>query len=160
MYLSEIKIVDLKHSVVDKENSDPKKGIYAFKRKEYIDYKTKARRPIWFFKWVRYNPNDGLKDVRDYQIKWKYSYVTPDDPFWPEGLSPDVEGHYRYGDVVLMKCPLIEHLRKRELEVDRSKAASMSMRKGFEAQMSAAGAGLHAIDEADIDKMAEQFMPT
>jgi len=157
MYLSEIKLVDMRHSVIDKDKSTPEKGLYAFKKKVYVDYKTKAQRPPYFFTWVRYNPRDDFKDVRDYQVKWGYEYVTKDDPYWPEGLGPDAEGHYRYGDVVLMRCPLINELRKREQEIAISQRASVSKQKGFEAQMGAEGGGLHAVDKDDIEKMMEGF---
>jgi hypothetical protein len=158
VYLQEIQVVDLNNSSWDKEKSDPSKGEYEFTKKEYIDYNTKSRRPAWFFTWVRNNPSDGFKDIRDYQVKWKFSYVTPDDPYWPEGMSPDVQGHYTYGDVVLMKCPLVEELLRRKLAKDMSDGQAMSGVKGFQAKAENAGAGLSSKDQDYIDNMAGELL--
>jgi len=162
VYLGEIKIVDLTNSDWDREKSDPGRGEYAFTgKKVYVDgeaYRTTARRPAWFFCWIRYDSRDGFKDVRDHQIKWKYSYVTPDDPYWPEGLPPDVNGRYVYGDVVLMKCPLIEELRKRELARQMSEGMAMSSYQKFENTVDEAGAGLSPGDEHYIDQLSKELL--
>jgi hypothetical protein len=158
VYLNEIQIVDLNNSLWDKEKSDPSKGEYEFTKKVYIDYQTKVQRPNWYFTWVRNNPRDGYKDVRDYQVKWKFTYVTKDDPYWPEGLSPDVNGQYTYGDVVLMKCPLIEELKRRKLSKDMSDGQAMSGIKAFDKAADEAGAGLTSKDQDYIDKLTGELL--
>jgi hypothetical protein len=162
MYLGEIRIVDLTRTPWDREKSDPEKGEYVFTGdKVYVDgaaYRTKANRPAWYFCWIRYDPRDGLKDVRDHQIKWKYSYVTKDDSYWPEGLPLDVNGHYAYGDVVLMKCPLIEELRKRELARQMSDGQAMSTFSKFEKLTEGTGSVLTAADEGYIDQLTKEYL--
>lgn len=163
MYLGEIKIVDLTRTPWDREKSDPSRGEYVFltDEKAYVDgaaYHTKATRPPWFFRWIRYEPRDNYKDVRDYQVKWQYSYVTPDDPYWPEGLSPDSQGHYVYGDVVLMKCPLVVELRRRELARQMSDSLSMSAYSKFEKETEQAGADLSVADESYIDQLTKEYL--
>ena len=157
MYLQEIQVVDLNNSIWDKKKSDPSKGEYEFTQKEYVDYLTKGRRPAWYFCWVRNNPMDGYKDVRDYQVKWKFSYVTVDDPYWPEGLAPH-NGHYEYGDVVLMKCPLVEELKRRKLAKDMSDAQAMSGFRAFDEFTKQAGAGLTIKDQDYIDTLTKEFL--
>jgi len=161
VYLSEIKVIDLTHSEWDREKSDPSRGEYIFTgEKAYIDssaYRTAARRPAWYFCWIRNDPRDGYKDVRDHQIKWGYSHVTLDDPYWPEGLPP-TNGHYVYGDVVLMKCPLIRELKKREEAKQMSDAQAMSTFSKFEKTIDEAGAGLTTADEQYIDQLSKELL--
>lgn len=158
MFLHEIRIIDLKRSKWDEKASKPERGQYTWTDKQYIGYKDKGIRPDKYFTWVRYNPQDGLKDVRDYQIKWGYSFVEyPVDPYYPEGLSPDVEGHYRYGDVVLMKCNLMDELLKRQREQKMSRDASMSRFQSFKDQSKAEGVSLRNEDEDAIAKMLQEY---
>jgi hypothetical protein len=157
MYLGQIKIVDLRHSTWDKEQSKPAEGQYALTDKQYVDYGTKARRPPFYFLWVRYNPADGLRTVRDYKTQWGFSYVTVDDPFWPEGV-PLTEGKYLFGDVVLMKCSLITELRRREEAKAMSDAMSMNAYRRFKDQAKAGGVSLREGDEEEIDRLATGMM--
>jgi len=157
MYLGQIKVVDLRHSTIDKEKSNPAIGEYVFEDKQYIDYTTKARRPDWFFCWVRYNPQDGLRAVRDYETSWGFSYVTQDDPFWPEGVKLR-EGKYLFGDVVLMKCKLLTELKRREEARVHSERQSMSSMKKFQAEAKEYGVELSGADEEYINKLSEQML--
>lgn len=157
MYLGQIKIVDLRHSTWDREKSNPEEGQYDITDKQYVDYDTKARRPQYYFLWVRYNPADGLRTVRDYKIQWGFNYVTIDDPFWPEGV-PLTEGKYLFGDVVLMKCQLITELRRREVAKQMSEAQSMTAFRGFKSNAAAAGVNLKEGDEEAIDKLAKGML--
>jgi len=159
MYLSEIKIVDLEHSDWDKEKSNREKGEYVFRQKEYIDYSTRTRRPPWFFTWVLNTPHDNYKDVRDHKIKWGFTYVTTDDPYWPEGLEP-VNGHYEYGDVVLMKCPLINELRRREVARKMSDAQAMSTIRAYNERSREYGVALSSRDEEMIENLVESYLKT
>lgn len=159
MYLHEIKIVDLTHSKWDKEKSDPKTGTYDWTDKVYINYKDKTVRPDHSFMWVLFDQRDGLKDVRDHQIKWGYSYVTPDDPYYPEGLAPDAEGRYRYGDVVLMKCKLLNYLLKRQAEKKMSRDASMSRFQSFKDSSKELGIALNPEDEEALQNLMKSNQP-
>ncbi len=157
MFLGEIKIVDLRHSTIDHDKSNVAEGVFEFTDKQYVEYHVKIRRPEWYFRWVRYNPTDGLKDVRNHRVKWGFSYVTQDDPFWPEGI-PLTEGKYIFGDAVLMKCKLLAELKRREEAKKFSDAMSMSAYRKFQSEAGAAGIALSHADEDYLDKLTQEFM--
>ena len=130
MLLREVKLVDLRRSKV-KKGSDPKKGLYKFEPggKVYVSWKDPSIRPPHYVKWNRNTPFD----VESWKIKWNYSYVTIEDPYWPEGIKPNEEGHYVYQtDMVLMKCPLEDYVKKRTKEIEKSELASRAKRREFE----------------------------
>jgi hypothetical protein len=118
-YLQDVKIIDLSQSEWDKKASNPKNGEYVFTVKKFcpINYSTDKK---WFFSWAHYDPRDQLKSCRDWQVQYNYSFVTLDDPFWPEGLPPNAEGRYVFRDAVLMKRPLVEELKDRKANRDRA----------------------------------------
>jgi len=133
MYLQDIKLVDLKASKWDKAKSEPKKGTYVFSDKKYVDSKhpDASMRPQWKFLWNRYSPVDNYRDVRDWEIKWGFSFLTTDDPYWPEGVPPDAEGKYVFGDLVMMKCPILNWIRKRKREIEASERAPEASKRAF-----------------------------
>ena len=135
MFLDEIKIIDLERSVLDEtKKSKPEKGEYFFKKKVYTTNKmADARKGLagWKFKW---NRNDD-RCIRDWQIKWGFSLVTPKDPYWPEGIPPDAEGKYVFGDAVLMKIQIAKYAEKRTREIAKSDRAARSRIKEFEQVM-------------------------
>jgi hypothetical protein len=113
MNLSDIRIVDLTSSVWDEKLSNPEKGEYEFSAKKYINYRGDGPRPDWFFTWERYTPTNGYQEVHKAKASG-FSYVMPKvDPYWPEGIAPNAEGVYQFGDVVLMKCRLVDELERR-----------------------------------------------
>ena len=134
MDLSDIKFVDLNHSIIDKGKSDPQKGKYVFKKKVYVGYRNSAFCPRHYVQWNRYYAGDDYKDIRDWQIKWNYSFVTIKDPYWPEGLKPDNNDQYRYGDLILMKCPIEDYVEKRMKEIKKSNIAAANDLRKFEAR--------------------------
>lgn len=156
MLLHEIKIIDLKHSKWDEEKSNPKKGKYAFIDKKYIDYKDKGRRPPYFFTWCHYDERNNYLDLRSWKVKWGYEEVTSRDDYIPEGLGPNVEGHYVYGDLILVRRNLLDELLRLDNEQKMAKLAGKmkerEMRDGFKR------AGV-AVDDVDIEKMLKDFGP-
>lgn len=141
MFLSDVKIIDLKASTIDKEKSDPKKGKYVFKKKVYLSYKEDAPRPEreWWFSWNRHTPEGG--EIRDWQIKWGFEFVTTNDSYWPEGVPPNAEGHYIFSkDAVLMRCPLINWVKKMKRDQDKADRALTAKQKEFDDEMAKAGA--------------------
>lgn len=108
---------------------DKKAGKYVFKNKVYISWRDPATRPPHYVKWNRNTPYD----VEGWKVKWNYSEVTIEDPYWPEGVKPNEEGHYVYRtDMILMKCPLENYVEKRKKEIMRSEMASRAKLKEFE----------------------------
>jgi hypothetical protein len=130
MQLRDIKLVDLRRSKL-KRSSNPKKGIYEFEPggKVYISWKDSATRPPHYVKWNRNTPYD----IARWKTLWDYSEVTIEDPYWPEGMKPNEEGHYVYAtDMILMKCPLENYVEKRKKEILKSEMASRAKLKEFE----------------------------
>lgn len=144
MYLSDIKIVDLRFSEWDKKKSDPKDGDYEFTKKVYIDmYGTKETRPPWYFTWCRYEPTSKppYREFRD----WKYSGYSAvnvdEDDYWPEPLAPDNNGNYVFMDVILVKRPLIDELKYR-LEKQAKGSSAKEKIQAFQEEMEREGVGV------------------
>lgn len=149
MFLSDIKIIDLNRSELDKSESDPKTGKYEFRRKVYVekaDYLNASVRPPFKFQWNRYEPRTNYKEVRDWQIKLGASFVTTKDPWWPEGIPPDGEHKYVFGDSVLMKIPLRQYLEEKERNRLRAERATASKMREFKTSLERR-AGKDAVDE-------------
>ncbi len=148
MFLSDIKIVDLNRSEL-KRSSDPDKGNYEFKRKVYVeraDYLNAQVRPPYVFQWNRYEPRTNYKEVRDWQIKLGASFVTTKDSYWPEGVPPDGEDKYVFGDAVLMKIPLRAYLDEKERSRLRAEHATAAKMREFKSNLERR-TGKDAIDE-------------
>jgi hypothetical protein len=146
MLLRDIKLVDLRRSKIDKKRSDPKQGIYEFEPngKVYVSWKDPATRPPHYVKWNRNTPYD----VEGWKIKWNYSYVTIDDPYWPEGVKPNENGHYVYRtDMVLMKCPLEDYVKKRAKEIEKSELAVAAKRREYEEMVRQKGSQPFSIEQ-------------
>ncbi len=144
MYLQDIKVIDLRFSEVDKKKSNPKEGSYEFKKKVYVDFKgNKEARPNYWFTWCRYDPVNNYRELREWKIMWGYTPVNIDtDPYWPESVPPDVNGNYVFGDLILVKCRLIDYLKRQLEDMQRSKSASQAKLDGWQAQMEKAGASI------------------
>lgn len=155
MLLHEIKIIDLRNSEWDKRSSNPKSGKYSFLEKTYVDYKGGTGvRPEHHFQWVP-------KDKRS-QMAYRHMGYTPVeceiDPYWPEYIDPDAEGHYVFADdVILMKCPLLKFLlRKEDEEKIRMAQTGRSRMLQVKDEIDRAGAG---ITERDIEEAIKRYNP-
>jgi len=86
-----------------------------------------------------------------------YTFVTVDDPYWPEGITPDASQNNTYtsGDVVLMKRPLLDELRYRKQVRTISDDMAMSKRTQFQEKMREDGFGLTRQDEDLLNQMLE-----
>lgn len=157
MYLGQVKVIDLRHSVWDEKKSNRKKGDYVITKKAYArDLYHGPMRSPWWFRWIRNEPNNRFREVRDAKIEG-YTFVTLDDPYWPEGVSPDeaYEGHYTFGDVILMKRPLLDELRARKHARDLSDGQAMAKREQFNEQMRDQGAALTNKDDDLLQQMLD-----
>lgn len=157
MYLGQVKVIDLRHSVWDEKKSNRKKGDYVITKKAYVRdlYHSPMRSP-WWFRWIRNEPTNRFREVRDAQIDG-YTFVSLDDPYWPEGVTPDEasEGHYTFGDVVLMKRPLLDELKSRKHTRDLSDGQAMAKRQQFNEQMREQGAALTNKDDDLLQQMLD-----
>ena len=151
MYLQQIKVVDLRVSKWDKDKSKPDKGEYFFTDKRYINYRgDRSAIPPFKFVWARYNAKDNYRDIRDYQTKYKASFVTPEEKeYWPEGVVPE-NGKYIEGDVVLMKIPIWEYAKKRKQEIGDSESRPAAIKAKWHAELR--GLGLDVTEE-EMEKM-------
>jgi hypothetical protein len=150
MKLGDIKIVDLKNSIVDEKLSKPKECDFVFKLKRYVSYKGTSGRPDVWFRWIRHEKNTDYREEREARVEG-YSYVQHGvDPYWPESVPPDGEGHFVYGDVVLMKRPLIKELDARLENARLSKGMAQAKINAFKSQLREENAG---IPQGLIDEM-------
>lgn len=148
MFLSEIKIIDLKRSEWDKTKSKPAKGKYVFAKggKVYTD------KPMadttggldfgYKFKWG----HNTAKDISTWKIRDGFELVTAKDPYLPEEPTAlDAEGKFVFGDAVLMKISLRKYAEKQMLAQAKSDKAVASRLKEFQATLAAKG--VEASDE-------------
>lgn len=123
------KIIDKEQSEIDWENSQPELGIY---RGKIVYYKTKdlglAECP-WHFGWIHYDPEHGqtwqatkLMHTQGWDFV-RYNSDPTVERFVPHGIRKSAEGFFRYGDLVLMKVPMTEYL-KRKMKIWKEDAAS------------------------------------
>ncbi len=158
MYLGQVKVIDLRHSAWDEKKSDRKKGDYVFTKKAYVRdlYLTPMRSP-WWFRWIRNEPANRFREVRDAKIEG-YTFVEVDDPYWPEGVSPDsaYEMDYACGAAILMKRKLIDELRARKHAKDLSDGMSMAKKNQFNEQMRDQGSALTNRDEELLQELLDE----
>lgn len=142
MTLGEIRIVNLRDSVWDKEASKPDKGEYVFQSKRYVPYDISKcgsePMPEHFITWERYENRSSYREISQAKASG-FSYVVVGDPYWPEGVAPDAEGKYVYGDVVLMKCPIVAELQRRIDRDTRNRNGVQQSADSFNAAARAAG---------------------
>ena len=149
--LSDVRFVDLKHSKWNKTTSNPRKGYYDFEEKAYVDYGDKGRRPDFFITWERWDPSNGYREFNHAKVKMGAAQVKANDLlFWPEGVDPDGEGKYVYGDLVLVQIPLINELRRRAEAREISTRGARAKLDQFKSQMKREASD---IPESLIDEM-------
>jgi len=146
-------IVDLNRSPWDKERSDRAKGIYYFNGpKVYIkksDYDDSASRPAHVLKWIDV---DRLPYMR---AKFGAEPVTPSDPYWPEPMPPNAEGHYKYIDAILVKIADMEgYIDYRQQERNKGHAGLKEEGAVFTSGTKAEGVALkdYDLDETRLKK--------
>jgi len=132
-YLSEIRFIDLKHSKWDKQKSNPKKGKYVWIDKKHVSYDDKGNHPGYLFRWNRNDP----KDIADWEIKFRFSLVNVSEGLvYPEGGAQiDAEGHYVFGDCILMKITPEDYFAKRKPEIEESERAARTAFEGFRSRV-------------------------
>lgn len=149
--LSDVRIIDLKHSKWNETTSSPKKGVYDFSEKSYVNYADKGRRPDFFLTWERWEPSNGYREFNQSRVKYQASHVlVSEKQFWPEGVPPDGEGKYVFGDAVLIKYPLIVELKRRAEAREISMRGAKARLDRFKGEMKRGGSD---ISDAMIDEM-------
>ena len=158
--LSDIKFVDLKRSSWDEKKSDRKKGHYEFKNKVYYRNKDFSEGYIhpYKLKWCRYEPSEHYRSVRTWEVKYKSSFLTTQDDYWPEGLTPDTEGKYVFMDLVAVKIPIEVHMAKRKADVERADRQARAVRDRWKAQTEQGGVGgVDDVVEKQVERMHKEM---
>ena len=141
--LKDFALIDKKKSEIDEKRSNPEKGLYFFKDGQKVRYKilTGSNRlgPYWYH-WIRNDPNR----INRVMITKGYDFVTKEDNVIPEGIHLNVEGHYQYGDLVLMKCSLTRYLQRKIVSRKRSDTDMKATLAKFKKSQ--------AVSEAQLDK--------
>jgi len=177
MYLPDAKIIDLNFSklAIDEEitklqkSKDEKSkkllekakiekkrqkmnGDYEFIEKRYVDFMGgKQSRPPYWFTWCRYDKSNDYRELTSWKARWNYTPVNVDtDNYYPNGIAPNAEGHFTFGDLILVKCALIDHLKRRKMEVDMSKGGAKAKLEKFHSDMGKSGA---AMEDSEMEKM-------
>ena len=137
--LKDFALINKKRSTLDEKRSDPERGLYFFKEGEKERFKIKTGTgklaPYWYH-WIR---NDPVR-INSVMIRKGYDFVTQEDEVVPEGMNVNAEGHYQYGDLVLMKCALIRYLERRRASRIKSSQAVRTTLNKFKREQSKEGA--------------------
>jgi len=156
MDLSQIKFVDMRLSKWDKKTANPKEGKYDFEEKVYVDYRgAKASRPDIHLYWERYDPRNNYLELREAKYRFGNSGYVPvemdTDPYWPEPLAPDVNGHYVFGDLILVKCRLLDYLqdKKERKMIDAQQTGQKKLDK-LQADMEREGASISVTELEEL----------
>jgi hypothetical protein len=148
MHLNEIKMVDLVRTEWNKSLSDPKNGKYSWEgQKVYIvqdksTYGDANLRPDHVLRWVAADEDEPANDNRE-TYRWDYQaeeVKVEDELYYPEPMKPDVNGHYRFKDMMLMQIPLPVWVAKMEADQKRANTAVQQERGAFESMTRAEGA--------------------
>jgi hypothetical protein len=137
-------IVDLRRSKWDKERSDKSKGHYYFTEKVYVknsDYRDDLIRPAYVFSFVGYDKQDPQSGFAYWQMHYGAEAVTEADEYWPEGLAPNGDGHYKLIDSILVKVPTEIWVQKVMDDRGKYDKSAENLQKSFTESAKAAGCG-------------------
>jgi len=148
MYLKDIKIIDKTRSTLDKEASQPEKGLLVFKKKTYWKPKgDDGSISQHMLHWVR--KSDTGFEIEE-ALDEGYDFVTMDSRYYPTTRRLDEEKHFRFKDTRLMMIDMTLHLEKL---VENAKAADRSTKgRMAEFQALAARDGV-AVEEEILKQM-------
>ena len=133
--LADVKIVDLEHSEIDEERSNPEKGEYFFLGEPVCvsdkSYKDASTCPPFVFKWVSPEIGGGRR-IKTFRHNLHFDFVVHgEDPYYPQGADLDADGHWTYSDMVLLKCPLEIHMQRKAKQVKQQLEARKAIRRQF-----------------------------
>ncbi len=150
--LSDVKIIDKRFSQWDERKSDPKKGKYVWIKKECIDKRKFDKNKEWKLWWAPYDPELNLKKYYAWKAKLQYEPIDAiKDNFVADGAIINDSDWWVFGDLVLVKMPLLDYLQKKEMERKLTTRGGRAELLAFQDQMKAQGAALP-------DSMIEDFL--
>lgn len=119
-------------------------AFWKFKEKVYVNFREPGARPPFWFSWCRYDNRDNYRHLSEWRYQFGYVPVKRDDPYWPENVPLNQNGHYQVGDLCLVKCRLIDHLKRRFEEIELAKKAGRAKIDEFEAAVATQGEQIEA----------------
>lgn len=139
-HIAEIPFIDMERSEIDEERSKPEKGIYFFKGEPTVitsdSYKRAETCPDFVYKWGRHTLDGRSLNKWIYQYGW--DFVTHgEDKIFPQGAQLDAEGHWIFGDGVLMKIPLEKLMQRKAREQKISENQQKAVRSKFRQDVAA-----------------------
>lgn len=155
------RFIDKTRSDIVWEKSIPDDGVYVFRNdgKVYLkgsDYDDTAGRPEHVCLWQRYDKVNDYAEMREWQRTLDAECITVDDPYWPEGISPNLEGHYVRGDSIAMKIKTNRWIQKRVEDVNRFDKNREKLEAGFANTVSALGSAYVPNDSGKNDERDEE----
>jgi len=150
--LKDSPFIDRKNSKLDDKLSEPEKGVYICKAGDEAKYNLRdpksGKHSDWWFRWVSNTPQriSILKATKG------YDFVTKNDDIVPMGMPCDTEGHYIFGDLVLMKRPLASYLMERYNASQKGKLRRTAILDKFKTDTKKSGAGL---PDGEMDRILD-----
>jgi hypothetical protein len=158
MLLQDVRIIDKRYSQFDAKKSDPDKGQYCWIKKEYIDGRRFDKNKEWKLWWAPYDVENNLKKYWAWKAKLQFEPVNvKKDPFVADGAIVNDTDWWVFGDLVLVKMPLLDYLMKKDAERRISKKGGKSELMSFYEQTKAQGAALP--DNIIDDLMGKEVDP-
>ena len=164
MLLQDVKIIDKRFSQFDAKKSEPKKGKYTWIKKEYIDGRKFDKNKEWKLWWSPYDVDNNLKKYWAWKAKLQFEPIDAvEDNFVADGAIISSEGWWVFGDLVLVKMPLLDYLMRKDAERRISSKGGKSELMSFYEQTRAQGAALpdNIIDdlmgkEVDVEELKKR----
>ena len=80
------------------------------------------------------------------------------DDYWPEGLAPDTEGKYTFGDLVAVKIPIEVHVEHKRKAREKSEMQSRTVKQKFKSEAKQAKVDIDdEVIEERMENEAEVF---
>lgn len=139
-HLGEVRKIDLEKSEIDTDRSKPEQGIYFFRGDPVVittdSYKRPETCPDYVYQFCTTSFEGRTLKKWIYQLH--YDFVQHgEDLIFPEGCELDAEGHWIFGDAVLMKIPLEVYMRRKIKAHKTQDDAKQAVRREFNAQVAA-----------------------
>lgn len=138
-HIAEVIFIDMERSEVDTDRSKPEKGMYFFKGDPFVitpdSYKRAETCPDYVYKWCTISFEGRTLKKWIYQ-GWEF-VQHGEDRIFPQGADLDGEGHWSFGDGVLMKMPLERYMNRKAKELRSADEAKKSVRRKLDADIAA-----------------------
>lgn len=138
--IKDFAFIDKRKSKIDSKKSNPELGLFFFDSDKKVKYKIKDSGKVsdYWYHWI-HKEEYRISSVRAVR---GYDFVTKDDDVVPEGLKVNTEGHYQIGDLILMKCPLEQFLKRKLAARARSQADLQATLNKFKSSTRTEGADM------------------